>query len=190
MFLVTDSVIPASNYMMLWVGQLGEAELLAYVDEPGDRIDGQPQSKFAEDLRWFYDHDFLWAQASPKSGSIRDLAHRIGIQDAELVDELESRVVDIEPISCFLILWNYRNVRRLTQQFANGKLRFVGSWAYPAPYTDDWLNAVDSEASGELSDQIPRCHRIRFQDGRGVRHVTLGLSSTAWVFRPPQELPQ
>lgn len=137
MFLKTNTVVPASNHMMLWVGQLGEAELLAYVEEPGGRIDEKPQSKFAEDLGRFYDHDFLWAQAAPKAGSIRDLAARIGIRDAELVDELSARVADVGPISCFLILWNYRNERPLSQRFAEGKLLFVGSWGYPAPYTDD-----------------------------------------------------
>jgi hypothetical protein len=137
MFLKTDAIVAVSNHLMLWVGQLGEADLLAYVDEPGGRTDGRPQSKFAEDLGRFYDHDFLWAQAAPEASSIRDLADRIGIRDAELVSELADRVADVGPISCFLILWNYRNKRPLPQRFAGGKLRFIGSWAYPAPYTDD-----------------------------------------------------
>jgi hypothetical protein len=136
-WLKTDAIIPASNHMMLWVGQMSETELSDYIDEPGGRIDGQPQSRFAEDLLAFYDHDFLWGQANSSMISIRGLAEKNGITDPKLIAKLESSVSPSEPISCFLILWNYRNLKPLTQKFANGKLRFVGCWSFPAPYTGD-----------------------------------------------------
>jgi hypothetical protein len=137
MFLRTEDIIPASNHLMLWVGDLTDEELLGYLNEPGGQIDGKPQSRFAEDLLRFYDHDFLWAKASSEPVSIRELAIKIGIEDQELIDDLEQRVPIGEQITCFLILWNYRNLRPMTQRFANGKVRFVASWPYPAPYTDD-----------------------------------------------------
>lgn len=133
MFLRTDSIIAIQDHAMIWIGNMTESDIADYLDEPGGRIDGLPQSKFAEDLLRFYDHDFLWAVSTEVAVPAADLLSKAGISDAAIRRHIESQGFGVGVFSALIVLWNYMNTLPLDQPFAGGKLQFVGSCSCHSP---------------------------------------------------------
>lgn len=123
------------HYLIAWVGDMNVAELDAYLDAPGGVGWNEPHSLFAADLGRFFDHDFVYSQASDSQKTIRELAVENVIDDELLIKELEEHVGSGASIKCFVILWNARKQAGAPNQFADGKLRCVGSWTHTAPLT-------------------------------------------------------
>lgn len=128
-----------NNSLIAWVGDLNDSQLDDYLDEPGDCLDSEPQSKFGSDLGRWYDHDFIYAEASDKPLHIRLLAEKNCIDDEALISELESRAreLNITSAHCFIILWNAQIIGDERRVFASGKLSCLGSWEHESPLTDD-----------------------------------------------------
>lgn len=135
MFLHTKSIVATENAAMIWLGNMSDLELEEYLDEPGGRIDGLPQSKFAEDLLRFYDHDYLWAVAEKSPIPVADLVLKTGIADASILKFIEKQGFGERCFSTLFVLWNYENILPLDQSFAGGKLQFIGSCDCVSPLT-------------------------------------------------------
>jgi hypothetical protein len=133
MYIHTDAIIAIQDHAMIWLGNMSDSEITEYLDEPGGRIDGLPQSKFAEELLRFYDHDFLWAISSEVAVPVSELLLKAGITDNQIQRHIEEQGFGGGTFSALIILWNYMNIIPIDQSFADGKLCFAGSCSCQSP---------------------------------------------------------
>lgn len=131
MFLNNATIVSHHNYVMLWVGNLTQDQLIEYVSEPGGMYDG-PQSQFASDLGRFYNPDYYWAHASEPQ-TVRGLLAELQVDDELLVNEITSRVGEDLHFSTVLLLWNYLPLAPVQREFAKGKLQYVDAWPHKSP---------------------------------------------------------
>ena len=128
---------PRDHSVIVWVGSISIDELEDYLDEPGGAADDEPISDFSRDLGRWYDHDYIWAEGTKTPVSVRELCRMNGVEPGTLVDEIDRRCEGREARS-LLILWTAEVRPQIGERtFANGELHFVGSWAQPAPLTDN-----------------------------------------------------
>lgn len=123
------------HWVIVWVGDLTTQELEEYLNEPGNADNEQPISAFARDLGRWYDHDFIWSEATGEKVSVRKLCELNGVQPPEFAAEIERRAGSGE-VSSLLILWNAKQLEGKTQEFARGRLKCIGCWAQESPLTD------------------------------------------------------
>lgn len=122
------------DWVTVWVGDLDVSELQTYLEEPGGASDGEPFSLFAADLGAWYDHDFIYAQASDEPVSCRRLCELNGIDSLSLIDEIARRHPD--DALALLVLWNARVADDAEHEFAEGQMVCLGSWEHEAPISD------------------------------------------------------
>ena len=130
-----DVVVGVANHLTAWVGELTPNDLAEYLEEPGEADERAPQSRFGADLGLWYDHDWVFAQASETPVSLRDLARANGIEDRELIEEMERRWPKGFAM-CFIILWNSKLSFTAEQSFAGGRLKCIGTWPHASPVSD------------------------------------------------------
>lgn len=133
MFFENPFFEPATNWLIAWVGELDHDGLDAYLDEPGHAADNEPISKFSKDLGTWYNHDFIWSQAAPNRVSAQEICGLNGIED-DLIDEIVQRTND--EVRCLVILWNAKQISAGSRDFADGKLKCLGSWPHQSPLAD------------------------------------------------------
>ena len=126
---------PENDWVTVWVGSLDVNELEDYIGEPGGVADDEPNSKFSKDLGRWYDHDFIWAEAAKKEQVIKGLFEENGIDDDDLISEVEVRSQSSN-VKCFLILWNAKKIAIDSRVFADGKITCLGSWQHESPLVD------------------------------------------------------
>src|SRR5690349_15782220 len=136
MFLHSPFIEPEDHWVTVWLGQLNSDELEQYMHKPGGAGDNDPISDFSRDLGRWYDHDYIWRQATDKAVSTRTLCELNGINDS-LVDEIECRSGDVF-FKCLLVLWNSRVITMDKRVFAGGELTCLGSWPHESPITDEY----------------------------------------------------
>jgi len=137
MNIVTSTLLPQSNHVVFFVGSLAPEELDDYLLEDRGQKHGGYASRFSFDLRRFYDHDFISAQASPKPVQLSELiaAHNLG--DEKLGLEMQRRFGASVLLRCFILLWNYVPTSIFPSAFCAGRLLFVDDWEWDAPFSDD-----------------------------------------------------
>ena len=123
----------ADGHLIAWAGQLAVDGLAGYLDESSISGPDEPQSAFARDLGRWYDHDFIYAQASDQPATLTQLAAQNYITDSELIGELEEHG-NGQLFNCFVILWNARPVASNDRRFADGELACIGDWAHASPF--------------------------------------------------------
>jgi len=123
------------HWVTVWVGDLDEAGLEAYLEEHGVD-DNAPISDFSKDLGCWYDHDFIWYEASETPLPLALLCQLNGIDSEALIKTIIERS-NADKASSLLLLWNAKIKIDDGRSFAKGKLRCLGSWEHPSPLTDD-----------------------------------------------------
>lgn len=124
------------HHVIVWIGDLNRDELEAYLDEPGGTAYDEPISDFGRDLASWYDHDFIWAEASDMAVTITELCRRNRMEPDALIEEIVRRSPRAEA-NCILLLWNAKLADDAAPRlFADGKLQCIGAWEQEAPLTD------------------------------------------------------
>ena len=135
MFLHSPFFEPASNWVIVWIGDLNIDQLEEYLDEPGGAGDDEPISQFCRDVGRWYDHDFIWSEGATEPLPIRKLCERNGVEPTEFVDKIVESSGPRDATS-LLVLWNARKICDADRAFAGGRLRCIGCWEQEAPLTD------------------------------------------------------
>ena len=135
MFFENPFFEPVDHWVIVWIGDLNIEQLDEYLEEPGGAGDNEPISEFCRDLGRWCDHDFIWAEGSNESVTIREICDLNGVEPDEFVREIEEQAGEART-KCLLVLWNARIIDDSPRLFADGKLRCIGSWQRQAPLTD------------------------------------------------------
>ena len=135
MFSESNSFAEYSDYLIAWTGYLNQRELEEYIHEPGGRNDNEAQSDFGQDLGRWYDNDFIAAIAENSASSIKSLVKKLYSDDELLIDEIEQHAnsLGINEPTTIIILWNAKLLKPMEQNFANGKIIYLGSWTHTSP---------------------------------------------------------
>ena len=105
------------------------------MDEPGGVDDDAPISEFSKDIGRWYDHDFIWMEASNQELPVIELCKLNGIDSDELINAIAARS-KTEKVKSLIILWNSRIISEDTRLFAKGEMYCLGSWEHTSPLTD------------------------------------------------------
>lgn len=127
MFLSNPFFEPLNDSVIVWIGSLNSRELEDYLDEPGGAGNNEPISDFCRDVGRWYDHDFIWCEASDTPTSVGTLCEMNGVEPIEFKEAIVKRSGDAEE-TCLLVLWNARQIDDSGRSFAGGKLRCIGCW--------------------------------------------------------------
>lgn len=136
MFSENPFIEPVDNWLTVWLGELDESELEEYLDEPGGVESNAPISVFGNDLGRWYDHDFIWMEGASEPISVNEICVLNGIDSQDLIDEIVKRS-NSSTTKSLLILWNAKMINfEDKRNFAEGRLKCIGSWQHTSPLTD------------------------------------------------------
>lgn len=135
MFNKNSIIEPEDNWVSVFAGDLNRTELNIYLDEPGGKSDFEPISLFSKDIGRWYDHDYIWCEASDMLLPVEELCRNNGIDSEELITEIMKSNKD-KRRKCIILIWNYKVTNNRTNFDISPKVECLGSFEHEAPFCD------------------------------------------------------
>lgn len=133
MFATAPYIELLDDWVCVWIGDLTEPEVDAYVRETRSPDPEGPNSEFSRELGSWYDHHQLWGGAVAHPLPIAELAETVGVQPPRVVSEIGRRGGSTTNARCVLVLFRAKVASDDRRAFAGGRLRLLGCWQESSP---------------------------------------------------------